>query len=144
LFVTGRLKDLIIVSGRNLYPQDIELTVELSHPALRPDCCAAFSVDGGDEERLIITAEVDPRYHQAVRSPPDGPAPAPPNGRSPLDTEAVVRAIRQAVAEEHDVRAHTVVLLQAGRIPKTTSGKVRRRDCRSGFLEGTLERHGEQ
>ena len=61
LFVTGRLKDLIIISGRKLYPQDIELTVEQSHPALRPACCAAFSVDGTGEEQLIIAAEVDPR-----------------------------------------------------------------------------------
>jgi acyl-CoA synthetase (AMP-forming)/AMP-acid ligase II len=59
LFVTGRLKDLIIIGGRNLYPHDIELTVEQSHPALRPGCCAAFSVDVADEERLIVAAEVD-------------------------------------------------------------------------------------
>ncbi|MFZ0924693.1 MAG: fatty acyl-AMP ligase, partial [Candidatus Acidiferrales bacterium] len=62
LFVTGRLKDLIIISGRKLYPQDIELTVERSHPALRPGCCAAFSVDGVAEEHLIVAAEVEPRY----------------------------------------------------------------------------------
>ena len=65
LFVTGRLKDLIIIGGRNLYPQDIELTVEQSHPAMRPGCCAAFSVDGADEERLIVAAEVERRYQPA-------------------------------------------------------------------------------
>ena len=74
LFVTGRLKDLIIISGRKLYPQDIELTVEQSHPALRPACCAAFSVDGTGEEQLIVAAEVEPRYQPAVRNPPDGEA----------------------------------------------------------------------
>jgi acyl-CoA synthetase (AMP-forming)/AMP-acid ligase II len=88
LFVTGRLKDLIIISGRKLYPQDIELTVEQSHPALRPACCAAFSVDGTGEEQLIIAAEVEPRYQPAVRNPPDGEARAHPNGRLPLDVEA--------------------------------------------------------
>lgn len=143
LFVTGRLKDLIIISGRNLYPQDIELTVEHSHPALRPACCAAFSVDGTGEEQLIIAAEVEPGYARTIRTLPDGEGRAHPNGRSPLEVEAVVRTIRRAVAEEHDVRVHTVVLLRAGRIPKTTSGKVQRHACKAGFLNGTLERIGE-
>jgi acyl-CoA synthetase (AMP-forming)/AMP-acid ligase II len=144
LFVTGRLKDLIIISGRKLYPQDIELTVEQSHPALRPACCAAFSIDGTGEEQLIITAEVEPRYQPVVRNPPDGGLIAHPNGRLPLDVEAVVRAIRRAVAEEHDVRVHTVVLLRAGRVPRTTSGKVQRHACQTSFLKGTLEKLGEE
>ena len=72
LFVTGRLKDLIIISGRNLYPHDIELTVEQSHPALRPGCCAAFSVDVADEEHLIIVAEVERRYRPVERSQQNG------------------------------------------------------------------------
>ena len=143
LFVTGRLKDLIIISGRNLYPQDIELTVEQSHPALRLACCAAFSVDVGGEERLIIAAEVEPRYQPAARSALDGEVRAHSNGRLPLEVEAVVRAIRRAVAEEHDVRVHKVVLLRAGRIPKTTSGKVQRHACQASFLKGTLESLGE-
>jgi len=144
LFVTGRLKDLIIISGRKFYPQDIEMTVEQSHPALRPACCAAFSVDGTGEEQLVIAAEVEPRYQPAVRNPPDGEPRAHPNGRSPLDVESVVRAIRRAVAEEHDVRVHKVVLLRAGCIPKTTSGKVQHHACQASFLKGTLERPGEE
>jgi acyl-CoA synthetase (AMP-forming)/AMP-acid ligase II len=143
LFVTGRLKDLIIISGRKLYPHDIELTAEQSHPALRPACCVAFSVDGGGEEQLVVAAEVEPRYQPAIRSAPDGEARARPNGRMPLDVEAVVRAIRRAIAEEHDARVHTVVLVRAGRIPKTTSGKVQRRACQANFLSGTLERLAE-
>ena len=67
LFVTGRLKDLIIIAGRNLYPHDIELTVEQSHPAIRPGCCAAFSVNVADEERLVVAAEIERRYQT-----PDG------------------------------------------------------------------------
>ena len=144
LFVTGRLKDLIIISGRKLYPHDIELTVERSHPALRPACCAAFSVEGSSEEQLIIAAEIEPRYKPAVPNAPDGEARAHPNGRLPLDVKAVVRAIRRAVAEEHDVRVHTVVLLRAGRVPKTTSGKVQRHACQAAFLKGTLERFAEE
>jgi len=142
LFVTGRLKDLIILSGRKLYPQDIELTAEQSHPALRPACCAVFAVDGPDEERLVIVAEVEPHYRPASRTSPGREASAHSPGRLPLDVEAVVRAIRGAVAEQHDARAHTVVLLRAGRIPKTTSGKVQRHACKAGFLEGTLDRFG--
>ena len=144
LFVTGRLKDLIIISGRKLYPQDIEMTVEQSHPALRPACCAAFSVDGVGEEHLIVVAEVEPRYQPVVGEPLDGEARSHSNRRLPLDVEVVVRAIRRAVAEEHDVRVHTVVLLQAGRIPKTTSGKVQRHACQVSFLKGTLERLAEE
>ena len=144
LFVTGRLKDLIIIGGRNLYPHDIEVTVEQSHPAIRPGCCAAFSVDGTDEERLIVTAEVERRYQPADRTPQDGEARSYPKVRPRLDVEAVVRSIRRAVAEEHDVRVDTVVLLRTGRIPKTPSGKVQRRACRAGFLDGTLDRLGEE
>jgi len=144
LFVTGRLKDLIIISGRKLYPHDIELTVERSHPALRPACCAAFSVDGSSEEQLVIAAEIEPRYQPAAPNAPDGEARSHPKGRLPLDVEAVVRAIRRAVAEEHDVRVHTVVLLRAGRILKTTSGKVQRHACQAAFLKGTLERFAEE
>jgi acyl-CoA synthetase (AMP-forming)/AMP-acid ligase II len=142
LFVTGRLKDLIIISGRKLYPQDIELTVEQCHPALRPACCAAFSADGPGEEQLIIAAEIEPRYQPRMRGPASGEVRAHPKGRLPLDIEAVVRAIRRAVAEEHDVRVHTVALLRAGQIPKTTSGKVQRHACQASFLKGTLERLG--
>ena len=142
LFVTGRLKDLIILSGRKLYPQDIELTAEQSHPALRPACCAVFAIDGTDEERLVIVAEVEPHYRPAGHTSPGREASGHSPGRLPLDVEAVVRAVRAAVAEQHDARAHTVVLLRAGRIPKTTSGKVQRHACKAGFLEGTLDRFG--
>ena len=144
LFVTGRLKDLIIVSGRNLYPQDIELTAGQSHPALGPASCAVFSVDTDGEERLIISAEVDSRYHTTARHSPERKAVSHANGRLPLDVDGVVRAVRKAVAEEHDVRVHTVVLLRPGRIPKTTSGKVQRGACRAQFLNGTLEKLGDE
>lgn len=136
LFVTGRLKDLIIIGGRNLYPNDIELTVEQSHPAIRSGCCAAFSVDVAHEERLIVAAEVERRYRTADsqnrnRTPQLHPRPL-------LDIGAMVRAIRRAVAEEHDVRVHAAVLLRAGSLPKTPSGKVQRNLCQASFLNGTL------
>jgi len=143
LFVTGRLKDLIIIGGRNLYPHDIELTVEQSHAAVRPGCCVAFSVEVADEERLIVAAEVERRYRPERRQlngeSRDNSHASHPNGRSPADLDAVSRAIRRAVAEEHDVRVHAVVLLKAGSIPKTPSGKIQHRVCEARFRDGTLE-----
>lgn len=143
LFVTGRLKDLVIISGRKLYPNDIELTVEQSHPAIRPGCCAAFAVDGPDQEQLIIAAEVEPGYQPGTGTPADAQHAAPAHGRKMLDVEALVRTIRRAVAEQHDARVSTVVLVRAGRIPMTTSGKVQRHACKAGFLKDTLQKFGE-
>ncbi|MBV9792054.1 MAG: AMP-binding protein, partial [Chloroflexi bacterium] len=120
LFVTGRLKDLIIIRGRNHYPQDIELTVAQSHPALRPSSGAAFSIDVQGEERLVIVQEVE-RQHRKT------------------DPTAIVDAIRAAVATQHDVQVYAVVLLRPGGIPKTSSGKIQRHACRSGFLANTLD-----
>jgi acyl transferase domain-containing protein/acyl-CoA synthetase (AMP-forming)/AMP-acid ligase II/acyl carrier protein len=120
LFLTGRIKDLIILFGRNHYPQDIERTVEDSHPALRPSCAAAFTVAVEGDERLVVAAEIDHRHRN-------------------LNTDEVIGAIRQAVAEEHEVQVHAVALLKVGRIPKTSSGKIQRHACRAGFLARSLE-----
>jgi acyl-CoA synthetase (AMP-forming)/AMP-acid ligase II len=125
LFITGRLKDLIIIDGYNHYPQDIELTVEQCHPAVRPSCSAAFSVDVAGQERLVIVAEVERRYQ-------------PRRGQS-LDVEAVVQAIRRAVTEYHELRVYAVSLLKPGTIPKTPSGKIQHHACRANFLAGSLE-----
>jgi amino acid adenylation domain-containing protein/thioester reductase-like protein len=119
LFITGRLKDLIIIRGRNLYPQDIELTVERCHPALRSGCGAAFAVEVAQAERLVVVQEVE--RHQSP------------------DLDAVVDAIRRAVAEEHEVQVYAVVLIKTGSIPKTSSGKIQRHACRARFLAGSLE-----
>ncbi|WP_437819699.1 amino acid adenylation domain-containing protein [Sorangium sp. So ce1078] len=119
LFVTGRLKDLLIVRGRNLYPDDLERTAEASHPALRRGCSAAFGVEADGEERLVIVQEVDPRG-------------------SP-DLAEVVAAVRREVLSQHDVAAHAVVLIGRGTIPKTSSGKIQRSACRAAFLAGELE-----
>lgn len=120
LFVTGRRKDLIIIRGRNHYPQDIEWTVEKSHPAVRAACVAAFSVEEDGEERLGVAAELSRRDRRA-------------------DLNPVVEAIRAAVAREHGLTVHALMLLPQGRIPKTSSGKIRRRACRSNLLEGEPE-----
>ena len=120
LYITGRLKDLIILYGRNHYPQDLEATVEASHPDLRPGGAAAFSLGAQDGERLAVVSEVD-RRRESAASP-----------------DSIAAAVRHAVAEAHAVQVHTLVLIQAGGLPKTSSGKVRRRACRSELLEGRL------
>ncbi|MFZ6028539.1 MAG: amino acid adenylation domain-containing protein [Chloroflexota bacterium] len=120
LFVTGRLKDLIIIRGRNLYPQDIELAVEQSHPGLRPGGCAAFPVDVSGQERLVIVQELERHYRRA-------------------DPEEIFQSIRQTVAEAFTVQVHSIVLINPGSLPKTSSGKVQRHACRKAFIENKLE-----
>ncbi|RKG67197.1 non-ribosomal peptide synthetase, partial [Corallococcus exercitus] len=118
LYVTGRIKDLIILRGRNHYPQDLELTVERSHPALRPGGVAAFSVDVAGEERLVVVQEMSP-------------------GRG--EPEVMLANIVERLALEHEVRPHAVVLTGPGAVPKTSSGKVQRRACRQLFVSEELE-----
>ncbi|HET6882014.1 MAG TPA: aminotransferase class I/II-fold pyridoxal phosphate-dependent enzyme [Pirellulales bacterium] len=119
LFVAGRLKDLIIIRGLNHYPNDIELTVEKSHDALRPGSGAAFTVDVADEPKLIIVYEVERRQQNEV--------------------EEVFEAIRRDVGREHELQVDTIVLIKAGSIPKTSSGKIQRHACRKAYLAGELE-----
>jgi acyl-CoA synthetase (AMP-forming)/AMP-acid ligase II len=123
LFVTGRIKDVLIVRGMKHYPHDIEATAERSHPALRPGCCAAFAVEREGEERVAMVAEIEPRFMSAAEAA--------------AGTHAI-SAIRHAVAEAHQVSLHAVALVAAGALPKTTSGKLQRFLCRDGFLDGTL------
>ncbi len=120
LYVTGRLKDLIIIRGLNHYPQDIERTMEKSHASLRVGCGAAFAVEVEGEERLVVVQELERAY---IRK---------------LHTEAVIGAIRQSISREHGIQAYAVVLLKTATLPKTTSGKVKRRLCREYFLQGIL------
>lgn len=124
LFVTGRIKDVIILNGHNYYPEDIEETAGNSQSGLRPEGCCAFAVETGDEPRLVMAIEL-PRGMQ--KSPLDG------------QRETVVRAIHEA----HQVRVDDVVWLRPRGIPRTSSGKFRRAACRDAYLKGTLERAGE-
>ncbi|AFZ11265.1 amino acid adenylation domain protein [Crinalium epipsammum PCC 9333] len=119
LFITGRLKDVIIIRGRNLYPQDIEKTVERSHSALRLSAGAAFAVEVGREEQLVVVQELELRQSGNL--------------------EEVIAGIRSAIAAEYEVQPYAVVLIKYGSIPKTTSGKIQRRACKAQFLAGELE-----
>ncbi|WP_432033385.1 fatty acyl-AMP ligase [Streptomyces antibioticus] len=119
LFVTGRLKDLLVVDGRNHYPQDLELSAELCHPALRPGCTAAFSVDSGAEgEQPVLVAELTPD--------------------AAGEAEQVADLVRAAIGTAHGLTVHDVVLVHPGTIPKTSSGKIQRRATRAAYLDGTL------
>ncbi len=118
LYVTGRLKDLVILRGRNHYPQDLERTVEAAHPDLTGGGSAAFSIESGEGERLVLVAEVS-RHRKA-------------------EPEALVEAIRTAIADRHEVQVADVRLLSPGALPKTTSGKVRRGAARAAYLAGGL------
>lgn len=120
LFVTGRLKDLIIIPGRNLYPQDIERTAERSHPSLLQGAIAAFSVEVAGEEQLVIVPELQSR-------------------KAPDNAEEIISAIRSSIAREYEVQVYGVVLIKPGSIPKTTSGKIQRRAACADFLADNLE-----
>ena len=121
LYVTGRIKDIIIVRGKNHYPQDIERSVETSHPALQPGSCAAFSVTIDGVEKLGIAAEVQ---RTALRT---------------LEPDTVVSALRRAVSEAHEIAVDVVALLKPVTLPKTSSGKLQRFAARERLQAGTLD-----
>lgn len=137
LFITGRCKDLIIIRGRNHYPQDIELTVENSHPFLRAGCSAAFSIETNDQEDLVVVAELDKRQYQASLTKKDSSL----SDSEFLEKlfEEIISIIRSSVTKAHNVRPHAIILIKSGTIYKTSSGKIQRYACRSAFQEGVLE-----
>ena len=120
LVVTGRLKDLVILQGRNYYPHDIELAAERSHPDLRPGYAAAFTVGGERSEELVLALEVT-RHHRAA------------------EDDALFRAVRAELADAVGVIPSEILLLRQNTIPRTSSGKIQRGACRAAFLDGTLE-----
>lgn len=119
LFITGRLKDLLIIRGRNLYPQDIERTVQDCHSAVTRDCGAAFTIETEGQDSLVVVNEVQQRPE--------------------VSAEQLISTIHQAVLLEHAVHVHAIVLVRTGTIPKTTSGKIKRSTCRNLYLAGELK-----
>jgi acyl-CoA synthetase (AMP-forming)/AMP-acid ligase II/3-oxoacyl-(acyl-carrier-protein) synthase/acyl carrier protein len=118
LYVTGRSKDLVIVRGRNFYPTDIEAEVQLSHAALRTNFGVAFSIERDGEEQLVVVQELDFRHKTAF--------------------DDVRQAIVRAVTAQFEIVPNAVVLVKAGTLPTTSSGKLRRRETRQMFLDGSL------
>jgi acyl-CoA synthetase (AMP-forming)/AMP-acid ligase II len=122
LFVTGRIKDLIIIRGNNHYPQDLENTVQNCHPSLRRNGGAAFAVLNQDQnEMLVVVQEVER------------------TARHGIDVEDVAGTIREAVVNDHEIAVGTVVLVKPGTIPKTTSGKIQRSLTRLLWQQGRLD-----
>jgi acyl-CoA synthetase (AMP-forming)/AMP-acid ligase II/acyl carrier protein len=120
LYVTGRLKDVIILRGRNHYPQDIERTVECCHEALRPNAGVAVAIEVHGEESLVVIQEVD-------------------RGHRDADLSEIIRRIRRAVSDEHEIQPHAIVLIRHASLPVTTSGKVQRSLARRLYLAGELK-----
>jgi amino acid adenylation domain-containing protein len=118
IYITGRLKDLIIIHGRNLYPHDVEHTAQQSHPALKPDGGAAFSIDAGGEEQLVLVLEV-------LRP-------------KKVDLDEVLQCVREALMTEYDLTPYAILLVSVTTVPKTSSGKTQRRACREQYLAGEL------
>jgi acyl-CoA synthetase (AMP-forming)/AMP-acid ligase II len=119
LFLTGRLKDLIIVRGRNYYPHDLEWTAQQAHPSVRRGRGAAFSVDDKTGERVVLVHEVKKQLSES-------------------DLTDVMNCIRRALADEYGLELHSVVLIKSGTIPKTSSGKIQRAACRAAYEAGQL------
>jgi len=120
LFVTGRRKDLILIHGQNHYPQDIERTAELAHPAIRAGFGAAFGVDGEHGETVVIVLEVE--RHSATD-----------------DTADIARTVRRAVAQAHDVPIEAVAVVRPGALHRTSSGKVQRQSSREAWIAGEFD-----
>ncbi len=119
LFVTGRLKDMIVIRGVNRYPQDIETTVEQVSDRLQDAGAAAFAIESWERERLLVVCEVD-------------------RLRVETDWNTIIEQIRAAVTDQHDLPPDGIILVRAGSIPKTSSGKVQRRACRDDYLNKRL------
>ncbi|HEX3860701.1 MAG TPA: fatty acyl-AMP ligase [Stellaceae bacterium] len=123
LYVTGRMKDVIIIRGANHYPQDIEDTVQNCHPGLRRHGGAAFAIAGADaSERLVVIQEVARTY------------------RNRIDVGELTGRIREAIVSEHEIAPFEIALLRPGALPQTTSGKIQRSLSRELWVSGALER----
>ena len=125
LFLTGRLKELIILRGRNYYPQDIERVVQKSHVALPSNSGAAFSVEIEGREHLIVIHEVTRSYFRQLQA-------------AEIAAADIAKSVRRAISEAFDIQVHSVVLIKPGSLLKTSSGKIKRRACRDAFINNTL------
>ena len=123
LYITGRMKDVLVFWGLNYYPQQIEHTVEQCHPGLKANCGAAFAVEVDGKAKLVIVQEIE-RSH-----------------RKSLVLDEVVEKVRWSVFEQHLIDVYAIVLVKPGRMPKTSSGKVQRSACKEQFLTNSLAVH---
>ncbi|WP_433524101.1 long-chain-fatty-acid--AMP ligase FadD32 [Nocardia pseudovaccinii] len=140
LYITGRVKDLVIVDGRNHYPQDLEFSAQESNTALRPGFVAAFSVPANQLPASVfeqgshsgLAFDADDTSEQLVIVAERG------TGAAKLDPQPIADIVRGSIAQRHGVTVRDLLLVPAGSIPRTSSGKIARRACRVAYLEGTL------
>jgi fatty acid CoA ligase FadD32 len=132
LYITGRVKDLVIVDGRNHYPQDLELSAQEASSALRPGFVAAFSVAADELPRALLEGGTPSGSEQLVIVAERG------TGAAKLDPEPIAEAVRAAIAQRHGVTVRDLLLVPAGSIPRTSSGKIARRACKTAYVAGTL------
>jgi acyl-CoA synthetase (AMP-forming)/AMP-acid ligase II/acyl carrier protein len=118
LYVTGRVKDVIIIRGRNHYPQDIEQSAEEAHPAVLPGAAFALADDSG--ERLVVVHQLDRQFRGS-------------------DHQEIIQAIRRAIVEQHELDPYAIVLIRQTSLPITSSGKVQRNLCREQYVAGELK-----
>lgn len=125
LYFAGRLKDVMVIHGKNHYPQDIEWTIEQEqYPYFRPSCIVAFSINHLGAEQVVIMAEVERQYV---------------NGAKHRETLAnAVTLLKKKVWQQHDLQIHQFILIRTGTLPKTSSGKIQRYRCRENFLTGDI------
>jgi acyl-CoA synthetase (AMP-forming)/AMP-acid ligase II len=120
IVITGRLSDIIIVRGRNLYPQDIELVAEEAHPLIRRHCSAAFPCTAASGQTAVgMVLEVEPTDEDELTQ--------------------IIAAVHEQVLKELDVQVHSIALVGPGSVPKTTSGKTQRKLCAKRAQDGELE-----
>jgi acyl-CoA synthetase (AMP-forming)/AMP-acid ligase II/acyl carrier protein len=143
LFVTGRLKDLIIVRGRNLYPHDLEAVVERIVPFAKPNALAAFALDSGIGEMLALVIEADRSLVQRARAVTTSASRTSlingRDGEAPWDFDSIIGRVCQAVGDDFGVPVHAVAFVRPGSLPRTSSGKVQRRACRLRLMAGSLD-----
>lgn len=118
LFVTGRLKNMVIIDGKNYYPHDIERTVEKSHPAIQPGGCAVFSFEKSGNEFLVVLVEIRRNFI--------------------LNKTEIIQEIRKAISEDYELPIFDIKLSFPGSIPRTTSGKIKHFLCKENYIEATL------
>ena len=118
VFITGRTRDLIVLRGRNFYPQDIEMAAAQTHEAFQSGLSAAFAVNTDAEPQLVVLLETPNRA---------------------LDFELLCHAIRETIVGEYDVSPGKIIFVRSGTLPRTSSGKIRRQECKARFLSGDLK-----